>query len=58
MSFLLFLVEFLEKWTNELKSGQAVEVLHCGVETHAAAKAHAKAWPNGRLVKPLGYAAV
>ena len=37
---------------NEQKFGQAVRVLRSGVETHAVAKAHTKAWPNGRLVKP------
>ena len=34
------------------KSGQAVGILRCGVGTHATVKAHAKAWPNGMLVKP------
>ena len=43
---------FEKKGLNHQKSRQAVRVLCCDVETHAAAKAHAKAWPNVRLVKP------
>ena len=52
--FSFVLVEFSgkKKGLTHQKSGQAVGVLGCGVETHASAKAHAKVWPNGRLVKP------
>ena len=45
MSFPLFLSWIFEKnGLNHQKYGQAIEVLRCGIETHAAAKAHAKAW--------------
>ena len=34
------------------KSGQAVGVLRCGVETHVAAKAHPTTWPRGENGQP------
>ena len=43
---------FEKNGLNHQKSGQAVRVLRSGVETHAAAKTHSKAWPKQRLVKP------
>ena len=48
--FEVFELDLKKKGLNHQKSGQAVGVLRCSVETHIAAKAHAKAWPNGRLV--------
>ena len=51
MDYFGFLSWILEKkGLNHQKSGQAVGVLRCGVETHPAGKA-AKAWLKRRPVK-------
>ena len=59
MSFLWFLVGFLEKWMKSCKYGQAVGVLRHGVETphcsggprHGVAF-HAVVWPSGEFGHP------
>ena len=39
--FRVFEFDFWKKGRNKKKSGQAVEVLRCSIETHAMVKAHA-----------------
>ena len=50
MGFLSWMFE--KNGLTHQKFGQVVGVLHCGVETHAKAKAHTAAWPRGENGQP------